>query len=161
LGAGESGLPAAAVYSYAMQWGDGSPAQTYSGLPGLSANHVYTTPGAYSMSVIATDPNGHRSVPVSTSVLISTVAMETDPYDSSRTALYAGVTQGNDTIAITPATTAGGVKIGMNFVNFGTFFPTGHVVVYSQAGNDIIKTAPQTISGVFTYVNVPVLFFAG
>ena len=87
--------------------------------------------------------------------------METDPYDSSLTALYVGGTLGNDTIAITPATTTGGVRVGMNFVNYGNFFPTGHVVVYSQSGNDIIKTAAQTINGVFTYVNVPVLFFAG
>jgi Ca2+-binding RTX toxin-like protein len=49
----------------------------------------------------------------------------------------------------------------MNFVNYGNFFPTGHVVVYGQSGTDIIKTAAQTINGVFTYVNVPVLFFAG
>src|SRR5207245_11161149 len=28
-------------------------------------------------------------------------------------------------------------------------------------GNDIIKTAAQTLSGALTYVNVPVLFFAG
>jgi Ca2+-binding RTX toxin-like protein len=86
--------------------------------------------------------------------------METDPSNSSLTALYVGGTLGNDTIAITPVTN-GGVMVGMNFVNYGSFFPTGHVVVYSQAGNDIIKTAAQTISGVLTYVNVPVLFFAG
>jgi Ca2+-binding RTX toxin-like protein len=125
------------------------------------ASHVYTTPAVYSFSVIATDANGHSSVPVSTSVSITTVAMETDPYDSSLTALYVGGTLGNDTIAVTPATTMVGVKVGMNFVNYGTFFPTGHVVVYSQSGNDIIKTAAQMINGVFTYVNVPVLFFAG
>src|SRR5207245_7184197 len=39
--------------------------------------------------------------------------------------------------------------------------PTGHVVVYSQSGNDIVKTAAQTINGMLTYVSVPVLFFAG
>jgi Ca2+-binding RTX toxin-like protein len=35
------------------------------------------------------------------------------------------------------------------------------VVIYGQSGNDIIKTAAQTINGVFTYVNVPVMIFAG
>ena len=49
----------------------------------------------------------------------------------------------------------------MNFVNYGSFFPTGHVVVYGQSGNDIIKTAAQTINGMLTYVNVTALFFAG
>jgi Ca2+-binding RTX toxin-like protein len=86
--------------------------------------------------------------------------MEADPYDSSLTALYVGGTTGNDTIAITPVA-GGGVKVGMNFVNYGSFFPTGHVLVFGQSGNDIIKTAAQTINGVFTYVNVPLLIFAG
>jgi len=35
------------------------------------------------------------------------------------------------------------------------------VVVYGQGGNDIIKTAAQSIGGVLTYVNVPLLIFAG
>jgi Ca2+-binding RTX toxin-like protein len=94
------------------------------------------------------------------SVAITTVLMETDPYNSSLTALYVGGTTGNDTIAITPVS-GGGVMVGMNFVNYGSFLPTGHVVVYGQSGNDIIKTAAQTINGVFTYVNVPLLIFAG
>jgi len=86
--------------------------------------------------------------------------METDPYDANLTALYVGGTTGNDTIAITPVS-GGGVKVGMNFVNYGSFFPTGHVVVYGQSGNDIIKTAAQSIGGMLTYVNVPLLIFAG
>src|SRR5262249_21939047 len=96
----------------------------------------------------------------STQVSITSLAMETDPYNSSLTALYVGGTTGNDTIAISPVA-GGGVKVGMNFVNYGSFFPTGHVVGYSQPGNDIIKTAAQTINGVLTDVSVPVLFFAG
>ncbi len=106
---------------------------------------------------------------MSASVSITPVAMESDPYDPSLTALYVGGTLGDDNIAITPAITSGpgggaihnGVKVGMNFVNYGSFFPTGHVVVYGQSGNDVIKTAAQTINGVLTYVSVPALFFAG
>jgi hypothetical protein len=125
LSASESGLPAETVYSYSVQWGDGSPVQAFSGPSGTLASHIYTAPAACSISVTATDSNGHSSVPVSTSVSITTVAMETDPYDSSLAALYVGGNLGNDTIAITPATTTGGVKVGMNFVNYGSFFPTG------------------------------------
>jgi Ca2+-binding RTX toxin-like protein len=160
LSASESGLPAGTTYSYSVQWGDGSPVQSFSGSSGTQASHAYTSPGAYTITVTATDPKGNISVPVSTSVTLTTVAMEIDPYNSSLTALYVGGTLGNDTIAITPVA-GGGVKVGMNFVNYGSFFPTGHVVVYSQSGNDIIKTAAQTINGVLTYVNMPVLFFAG
>jgi Ca2+-binding RTX toxin-like protein len=75
-----------------------------------------------------------------------------------------GGTLGSDTIAITPVVNNGvnnGVMVGMNFVNYGSFTPTGHVVVYGQSGNDIIKTAPQSINGVLTYVNIPLLVFAG
>src|SRR5438105_7784816 len=50
---------------------------------------------------------------------------------------------------------------GLNYVNYGSFFSIGHVVVYSQGGDDIIKTAAQTLGGALTYVNVPVLFFDG
>jgi hypothetical protein len=161
LDASESGLPSGTTYSYSVQWGDGSSAQSFSGSSSTQASHVYTTPGVYTITVTAADPNGDISVPVSTSVTLTTVAMETDPYDPTQTALYVGGTTGDDSIAITPATKPGGVKVGMNMVSFGSFFPTGHVVVYSQSGNDIIKTAAQAIGGVLTYVNVPVLFFAG
>jgi len=149
LSATESGLPSGTVYSYSVQWGDGTATQTYSGLSGTQGVHVYVAIGVYTIGISATDPNGHVSVPVSASTSIARVAMETDPYDPSLTALYVGGTLGNDTIAITPATTAGGVKVGMNFVNYGNFFPTGHVVVYGQSGNDIIKTAAQMINGTF------------
>jgi hypothetical protein len=160
LTASESGLSSSTVYSYSVQWSDGSPAQNLNGPSGTQVSHAFTTTGNYSINVTATDPSGHASVPASISISIITVAMETDPSNSSLTALYVGGTLGNDTIAITPVTN-GGVMVGMNFVNYGRFFPTGHVVVYSQSGNDIIKTAAQTIGGVLTYVNVPVLFFAG
>jgi fibronectin type 3 domain-containing protein len=160
LTATESGLDASTVYSYSVQWGDGSPVQTLSGPSGTQVVHAFPTTGTSTISLTATDPSGHASVPVTMSVAVSTVLMETDPYNATLTALYVGGTTGNDTIAITPVS-GGGVMVGMNFVNYGSFAPTGHVVIYGQSGNDIIKTAAQTINGVFTYVNVPLLIFAG
>jgi Ca2+-binding RTX toxin-like protein len=160
LGASESGLPAGTVYSYSVQWGDGSPVQTFSGPTGTPATHAFLATGAASVAVTATDPKGNASAAASTSVTLTTLAMETDPYNSNLTALYVGGTTGDDTIAITPVA-GGGVKLGMNSVNYGNFFPTGHVLVFGLSGNDIIKTAAQTINGVLTYVNVPVMFFGG
>jgi Ca2+-binding RTX toxin-like protein len=160
LSASESGLPSGTVYSYSVQWGDGSPTQTFNGPSGTQAIHSFPASISYVIVVTATDPSGNSSLSASTSVSLSTLAMEADPYDPSLTALYLGGTTGNDIIAITPVA-GGAVKVGMNYVNYGSFFPTGHVVVYSQSGNDIVKSAAQTINGVLTYVNVPVLFFAG
>src|SRR5207245_8968425 len=53
------------------------------------------------------------------------------------------------------------LQVSMNMVTYGSSFSLRRVVVYGQAGNDIIKTAAQTIYGALTYVNVPVMFFAG
>jgi Ca2+-binding RTX toxin-like protein len=160
LGASESGLPTGTVYSYSVQWGDGSSVQTLSGPSGAQVTHGFLATGVVTITVTATDPKGNLSSPVSTSVSLSSLLLETDPYNSSLTALYVGGTTGNDNIAITPVA-GGGVKLGMNLVNYGSFSPTGHVVVYGLSGNDVIKTAAQTINGVLTYVNVPVMFFAG
>lgn len=162
LDASESGLPTGTMYDYSVQWEKGGPLQNYFGSSGAQASHTYTAPGVYTITMMATDQIFFNTNLVSMSVTISPVATETDPYDPTHTALYVGGTPGNDTIAITPATQTGGVKVGMNFVNYGSFFPTGHhVVVYSQTGNDIIKTAAQTLSGKLTYVNESILFFAG
>ena len=168
LSANESGLPAGTVYSFSVQWGDGTPVHTFSGPSGAQASHTYVTPGSYTISLTAADPNGNFSMPALTAVSITPVAMETDPYDSTLTALYVGGTPGSDTIAITPATLgpgAGafnhGVKVGMDFVNYGNFNPSGHVVVFGLAGNDIIKTAAQSANSGLAYVNVPVMFFGG
>jgi Ca2+-binding RTX toxin-like protein len=141
--------------------------QTFTGLSGLQVTHPFPASTSYTISVTATDPSSNGSLPASTSISLTTLAMETDLSNPNQTALYVGGTTGNDNIAITPAvmtvngSTVSGVKVGMNGVNYGNFFPTGHVLVYSQSGNDIIKTAAQTINGALTYVSVPVMFFAG
>jgi hypothetical protein len=160
LSANESGT--ATTFTYSIDWGDGSARQTLPGEDGsaIMATHIFTALGSFTVSVTAADASGNVSLTSSApSVSISTVAMEPDPLNSNQTALYVGGTTGNDTIAITPVA-GGGIKIGMNFVNYGSFFPS-RVVVYGQAGADIIKTAPQTLSGVLTYVTVPVMFFSG
>jgi len=159
FGASESGLPASTVYTFNVLWGDGN-SQSFSGISGTKMSHTYVAPGSFVINATATDPSGNTSLTVSTSVSITTVALETDPSNSSLTALNVGGTTGNDDIAITPVS-GGGVQVAMNFVNYGSFSPTGHVIVYGQSGNDSIKTAAQTISGVLTYVNVPLLIFSG
>jgi hypothetical protein len=171
LNASESGPFAGPPYSYQVNWGDGSAMQLFQS-SNTSATvmvpHTFVTTGTYTITVTAKDPSGNASMPAMLSVSISAVAMETDPYNSSQTALYVGGTLGDDNIAITPTPDGGGVKVGMNMVSYGSFYPTGHVVVYGQSGNDIIKTAAQANSKVpalqavtLNYVSVPLLIFAG
>jgi hypothetical protein len=161
LSASESGTTT--TFTYSINWGDGSPIESLPGGDGspVMKSHQYTKAGTFPVSVTAMDASMNISMPATTSVLITVVAMEPDPTGSG-TALFVGGTTGNDNIAITPSVSmAGGVKAGVNSVNYGEFFPTGHVIVYGQTGTDIIKTAAQTIGGVLTYVNVPLIIFAG
>jgi hypothetical protein len=154
------------TFTYSIDWGDGSAKQSLPGGDGspVMTSHTYTVPGTFIVSATAQDTAGNVSHPASPTspVSITVVAMETDPADSTKTALFVGGTTGNDNIAISPSVSmSNGVKVGANSVNYGEFFPTGHVIVYGQTGADIIKTAPVTISGVLTYVNVPVIIFSG
>jgi hypothetical protein len=158
--ASETGLPATTVYTFNVMWGDGS-SQSFSGTTGTQMSHTYVAPASITINATAIDPSGNTSLAVSTSTSITVVAMEPDPTGSG-TALYVGGTTGNDNIAITPSTSASnGVKVGVNSVSYGEFFQIAHVIVYGQTGTDIIKTAAQTIGSVLTYVNVPLIIFAG
>src|SRR5207244_2007932 len=130
LGGSES---ASTIYSYSVQWGDGSSVETFTGPSGTQVSHTFVTPGAFSVAVTATDPSSSASLPASTLATISAVVMETDPYNPSLTALYVGGTLGDDTIAVTPVT-GSGVKVAMNMVSYGTFYPTGHVLAFGQSG---------------------------
>src|SRR5262249_47163259 len=64
--------------------------------------------------------------------------LQVDPLGG--TALVVGGTTGADTIAITPAGD-GAVRVKVNGTMQGTFAPTGRIIVYGQAGNDIITVS--------------------
>src|SRR5262249_38050588 len=132
LGASESGLAPDTLHTFQVLWGDGSPVPSFSGASGTQMTHAFRIPGHIVINVTATDPSGNTSLVASTSLSITPIAMDTDPYNSSLTALYMGGTSGNDNIAITPVA-GNGVKVGMNSASLGTFFPTGHVIVYGLA----------------------------
>src|SRR5262249_34268260 len=52
--------------------------------------------------------------------------------------LFVGGTNQGDIIFIGPGAATGQVTVWVNGVNFGTFSPTGRVVVYGQDGNDLL-----------------------
>jgi hypothetical protein len=160
LGGSESGAPAGTAFTYSIQWGDGA-SQTVSGPSGTQASHIFTTNGTYSVSVTAADSSGNKSSAVSTSTAISAVAMETDPVNSSQTALVVGGTAGDDTIVFTPADRQGNINVTINGVAQGTFHPTGHIIAYSQSGNDTIRLASARISRKTTYITAPAFLYAG
>jgi Ca2+-binding RTX toxin-like protein len=166
LTASETGQPAGTSFTYRIDWdGNGTVDQTLSGASGLVVNRVYPASGNYTIKVTALDAAGNVTPQTATqAVVIKQVALEVDPADPAQTALFIGGTTGTDTITIAPANTTGTtVTVSINGVlqAGGPFSPTGHLVVYGQAGNDVIQEVTKTINQQVVSVAIPALLFAG
>jgi hypothetical protein len=144
---------------FTINYGDGTTLTSRAGGPSITLDHVYHTTNTFTIQVTAKDSNGVVSQRATQSVKISTVAMETDPTDPSKTALFVGGTTGADTITIKPADTSGTLNVKIGTISFGNFTPTDHIVVYGQAGDDIIKLQSAVISGKTVYVTAPAFLF--
>jgi hypothetical protein len=138
--AGETAGMDAAGYTYTIHWGDGSPDLT---VPASANNttiteaHTYTTFGAYTVSVTATDQYGALSSPVSQAITIVSVAVENDPgAQGGVTGLAVGGTAGNDTFDFAPGSNAGDVVVTLNGTLLGTFHATGAVIADGGPGTD-------------------------
>jgi hypothetical protein len=99
---------------------------------------------------------------------VVTAALEADPFTAGATALFVGGTSGSDTITFTPADASGRVKATIknattknSTVTLGIFAPTGHIVAYGLAGDDVIQYAGATIGGKAYAITKPAMFFGG
>jgi hypothetical protein len=145
-------------FTFAIAWGDGTN-QTVSGPSGTTVSHVYTASGAYIVKVNAKDKDGGTSAAASQTDTITSVALETDATDPSKTALFVGGTMAADTITLKPADASGRLSVKIDNHSLGNFKPTGHVIVYGQAGDDTIKLEPATIMGKTVHVTAPAFLF--
>jgi Ca2+-binding RTX toxin-like protein len=135
LGASDvSGADQVAGFVYTISWGDGSPAQTIARTAGngsgVSVEHVFTATGSYTVTATATDQ--HNGTSAAATRTISIVAVQLQGND-----LVVSGTTGNDSIAINPGG-AGTVQVILNGVAQDGYSPTGKLVVYGQAGHDVI-----------------------
>jgi hypothetical protein len=158
LGASDpSSVDQAAGFSYVINWGDGSPVQTIARTAGndtgVQVTHVYTRSGPYTVQLTATDKDNGTSTVATTSITISSVALEDDPSLPGQKALAVGGTMGNDTIVFNPGGKSGAVQVIINGIPQGTFSPTGHLIAYGLAGDDTIQVA-----GALT---LPTILFGG
>jgi hypothetical protein len=162
-----------AGFSYTINWGDGTPqnppnpdVQTISRLAGngsgVAVDHIYTTTGSYMVQVTATDKDGGTSGPVTQTVTVQVVQMQGAD-------LAVGGTTGTDSISISPANPAGDLAVTVNKVTYLTYLasgtpvalhPTGHILVYAQAGvNDIVQIVSSKIQGTTYFVTVPAVLY--
>jgi Ca2+-binding RTX toxin-like protein len=142
----------AGPFTYTINWGDGSPVQTVTGsASGVSVTHVFTDAGMDPVSVTATDQDGHASAAVSQSVSVAIWAVQTqpDPLHPGQTiqVLVVGGSTGSDVIHVKPGPHGRGVEVFIWEKSLHQFLdqvfsgPIDRVVVYGQAGNDIIAVS--------------------
>jgi len=130
----------AAGLSVVVDWGDGSPMESFavdSSTPQpLALVHDFVASNSYSVTVTAKDKDGGSDTTTQI-VSITAVALQDDPVLGGKM-LVVGGTSGNDQIVLNPSH---GVKVLLNGKSQGSFAPTSRVVVYGQDGNDNIQVA--------------------
>jgi hypothetical protein len=132
----------AAGFTYAINWGDGTPPETIARTPGNGAGvplvHVFKTLGTYQVTVTATDEFGTANQPIRFPVSIRTVALEPDPLAPGHTMLAVGGTDEADKFRVQHLR-GGTLKVTVDGVAQGTFQVAGRVAIWGGAGNDQIR----------------------
>jgi Ca2+-binding RTX toxin-like protein len=164
------GSDAGAGVTYTIDWGDGQ-TQTVNPTPhndnGISLDHTYAEAGTYQVQVTATDRDGGTGPAGVLTVTVSAVALQPDPYNPAETALVVGGTTGDDVITLRPFHRHGDfIEVTINNVPQGVFHPTGHILVYSQAGNDTVREEAGSLVVVGGFlrqvrITVPAILFGG
>jgi hypothetical protein len=96
-----------------------------------------------------------RSAATATAQIVK-VALQADPCNRGKTALFVGGTLGNDDIRFNPGSNSGAVKVRLKGVSlgsftFGSFTFDGGIVAYGQAGDDDIQVAGSITKPAWLY----------
>jgi hypothetical protein len=141
-----SAADTAAGFTFNVAWGDGSGQTVFPG-QSLALTHAFAQPGAYAVSVTATDRTGAVSGPAVHTVAITPVALQPDVCDPLKTNLVVGGTQGDDRIGFERVGSTGQVRVVVNGTAFGPFAPDSRVVAFGQGGNDELTVGNVPLSG--------------
>src|SRR5262249_6413863 len=124
-------------FSYSINWGDGQPAQNFTGLANTTANHTFGKPGTYTITITATDQDDHTSAATTLQQTIVGTELQNGT-------LAVGVSSGGYSYSFSPGAAAGSVVVsgsgtGAPTLDPATFTPSsGQVVIYGQAGSDAV-----------------------
>jgi len=145
-------------FVFTINWGDGSPVQSVSGLSGLQVTHGYDPTGDFTISVTATDDSNATSAAVTAGVHVDVFQLRTNVQNPALIDLAWGGTSGADRvefIQLSPTTVRvhesliNGVAVD-NTQDFSGI--TGRVLGSAAGGNDQLDsrgltTVPSTLDG--------------
>ncbi len=133
----------AAGFTYQVQWGDGSPPESFQGDASELVEHVFSAAGTYNVSVVATDVDSGVSIPFVRPVSILVHELQADNYAVGGTPLA-------DTWAISPGVSTG-LQVRLNGSLLGTFTPgpTGSLLLFGQSEVDTATITGSTNPDVF------------
>lgn len=134
-----------------INWGDGTTPEVRAVNSSATLNlaHAYATAGTFPVSMTMVDDDGGTRV-VNTTVTVRAAAIQTDPMDSTKTALIVGGTASDDVIKFV-LNTNGRIKTTVNGELLGTFAPTGHIIAYGDAGNNSIIVDKTVVTPAVLY----------
>jgi hypothetical protein len=104
---------------------------------------------------IITDPGAIAFAPTPTATL------EPDPVAAGKTQLVVTGTPGKDTITLTAVDALGNIGVTVNGQSLGTFQPTGHILVNSLDGDDVVRLKSTTSRTGVRHIGVPAVIIAG
>ncbi len=151
---GTTGDPAGTVFTYKINWGDGSPLQTVTGPNGTQVMHAFSTAGYSYFAVTATDP---EALTGSTSgyfyTLPVSVAIQTDPAHTSQQMLVIKDSGYGNYITLASAAN-NSVSLTVDGYNLGSIAPTNSnpfalvMTLSGTTGYDTIDARALAISSV-------------
>ena len=148
----------AAGFVFTINWGDGSPVQSVTGLSGMQVTHGYDPTGDFTISVTATDNSSATSAVVTTGVHVDAFQLRANAQNTALIDLAWGGTSGADRvefIQLSPTSIRvhesmiNGVAVD-NTQDFSGI--TGRVIGSAAGGNDQLDsrgltTVPSTLDG--------------
>ena len=145
----------AGLFTFQINWGDGTPFENVVGLTGINATHRYAAPGSYQVTINALDADGAISAGINLNVAVaSRVHMQPNAHDSNLSDLVWTGSAGGDQVVFeqVDATTIrvrelqlddGSVSFVQTYSNV-----SGLVIATGLAGNDILDASQLATTSV-------------
>jgi hypothetical protein len=125
--------------------GDGVVDQTVQAGSTLTLTHVFADARNLVVKATALDKDGGLSALASQSVRVLAVSLQPDASFPFLTNLVIGGTTGNDRIHLDRVNGLG-VRVTINGVVQGTYYPTGRLLVFGQSGADVVDVSDPLLA---------------